>query len=199
MGKQGSLNYWSSSVIAVLIFLLFSVSVLFTGCGSSSSLKPARPDTNKGTVKSSAPTEALVYVDEAMLRKPYAIIGGTVENTSASKLEEVFVELELQRRSDGAKERRLVKVMPEVLKPGERGSYALKILSDEWSDSRIVALRSDATQTEIDFKTSPGHRRPPERLISPTPLIRVEKAQRPQRKSGEEEFINTPDNPVAVP
>jgi len=143
--------------------------------------------------------ETQVFVDEAMLRKPYAVIGGTVENISGSTLEGLSVELELQRRADGSRERREVSVEPEDLAPGGRGRYTLKILSDEWSDSRIVRLRSKARQAELVFKTQPGARRPPERIPEPKPVTRVVQGPRTKKKPGGEEFINTPDDPVAVP
>lgn len=196
--RRGFRDKWASSEVSISIFFLLVVSVFFIGCVSSPPSQTDISDISKGTDTPRTP-EALVYVDEAMLRKPYAIIGGTVENASDSRLQEIIVELELQRRSDGTKERRQVKVKPEDLAPGERGSYALRILSDEWSDSRIVALRSETSRKEIGFKTSPGNRRPAERLVAPTPSAKFEKAQRPKRRAGDEEFINTPDDPVSVP
>src|SRR5688500_1510149 len=46
--------------------------------------------------------EANIIVDEAMLAKPYAIIGGAVENIGSQKLDKLSVEIELRRRADGS-------------------------------------------------------------------------------------------------
>ncbi len=184
--------------LSVRLILAIMVSSFFFGCGSSHSSKSDKPATAKERPAFQSP-EALIYADEAMLRKPYAVIGGTVENVSGTRLKEVFVELELQRRSDGSKVRRSVSTNPPDLASGEKGSYSLKILSDEWSDSRIVSLRSNSRQSEIAYRTLPGARRPLERLPASTTVTRSVQTQRPKRKSGEDEFINTPDNPVNVP
>ncbi|MDQ3803531.1 MAG: hypothetical protein M3416_06835 [Acidobacteriota bacterium] len=133
-----------------------------------------------------------------MLRKPHAILGGTVQNVGGGRLENLTVELELRRRGDGGTELRAVPVEPAVLAPGEKGRYSLKVLSGEWSGSRLLRLRSGARAEDVAFKTSPGARRPPER-IPDSRTITVTKDSRPRPRSGGEEFINTPDTPVSVP
>ncbi|HWS56099.1 MAG TPA: hypothetical protein VN228_18305 [Pyrinomonadaceae bacterium] len=145
-----------------------------------------------------APSPAVhVLVDEAMLRKPHAVLGGTVQNVGGERLENLSVELELKRRADGATEIRSVPVAPAALGPGEKGRYSLKVLSGEWSSSRLLRLRAGGRE-ELAFKTSPGARRPPER-IPDSRTIPVTKDSRPRPRSGGEEFINTPDTPVSVP
>jgi hypothetical protein len=132
-----------------------------------------------------------------MLSKPYAIIGGTVRNNGLKKLEKLSVEIELRRREGGSVERREVSVEPGDLAPGEQGKYALKILSDEWSGSRIVALRSGAGRREVAFNSFPGAKRPPEKF----PQTKATAVNTPRQKSrpNGNEFINTPDNPIKVP
>ena len=169
---------------------------MFGGCSSSTSSSKVLDAAKEPPASSSL--EVLIYADEAMLRKPYAVIGGLVENVSGSRLEDVSLEMELERRSDGTKERRSVSISPKDLAPGERGAYSLKIRSEEWSDSRIVTLRSQKRQREIVFRTLPGARRPPERIPA-SPVNKPVEAPRAKKKSGNEEFINTPDNPIAVP
>lgn len=180
-----------------LIFLIISSS-LIAGCASAPSSQQKRVSVSQGTASPRNP-DVLIYADEAMLRKPYAIIGGKIENVSGTRLEEVAIELELQRRADGSKERRMVSLNPKSLAPGEKGAYSLKIVSDEWSDSRIVALRSRSTNDEISFRTLPGARRPPERLPAPSPITRVIESPGKKKSTGNDDFINTPDNPVSVP
>lgn len=179
------------------LILAVSVTSLFYGCAS-----PPSQMTNRGNAPTVAQTprhtEVVIYADDAMLRKPYAVIGGTVENTSGARLEEVSVELELQKRSDGSKERRSVKVNPKDLGPGERGSYSLKILSEEWSDSRIVSLQTQMGK-EVGFRTVQGARRPPERLPEKTTITETVQGPKTKKKSGNDEFINSPDDPVSVP
>jgi hypothetical protein len=148
------------------------------------------------TSKVSAPPEADVFVDEAMLAKPYAIIGGTVKNVGARRLEKLSVEIELRRREDGGVERREVPVEPADLGPGEQGKYVLKVLSDEWGSSRVVSLQSGAGAREVSFNSLPGAKRPPERF--PLKKAVADAPRRRPRPSGEE-FINTPDDPVRVP
>lgn len=142
--------------------------------------------------------EAHIFVDEAMLRRPHAVLGGTVENISGAPLANLSVELELRRRDDGGVELREVPVVPSQLAPGEKGRYRLEVRSEEWSGSRLLRLRSGTRAMDVAFKASPGARRPPERL----PVERVGDATRgaPARpRPNGEEFINTPDTATSVP
>ena len=183
-----------------LIHLLLMSALFVTACQSSSATrqvqKSAESKPKQTTVTVSRLPDVQIFVDEAILRKPYAILGGTLKNLSMDKLENLFVELELIRRTDGSAERREVKVEPGEIAPGDSGKYSIKVLSNEWSGSRIIRLQSTSESREIVFKTSPGARRPPEKI---TPVTRVVNEGRPRTTSKGEEFINSPDNPVAVP
>jgi hypothetical protein len=139
--------------------------------------------------------EANVYVDEAMLARPYAIIGGTVENVGAKRLEKLSVEIELRRRGDGGVERREVAVEPSVLDKGKQGRFRLKVLSGEWSGSRVVNLRSGARTQEVAYRTLPGAKRPPEKIENKTVVV-LPPARKKTDGGG---FINTPDTPYKVP
>jgi len=141
------------------------------------------------------PSAANIFVDDAMLAKPYAIIGGTVENVGGERLENLSVEIELRRRDDGSTERREVTVEPADLDPGKQGKYSLKVLSDEWSSSRVVSLRGGAARREVAFKSLPGAKRPPEKIGGNVVIVKTPS----RKKANGEEFINTPDNPVKVP
>ena len=120
----------------------------------------------------------------------------SIRNVGPEKLGKLSVEIELRKRDDGNLERREVAVEPSDLAPGEQGKYTLKVLSDEWSGSRLVTLRSGAGLREVAFNSLPGAKRPPEK----PPVTKVV-ADAPRQKSRPNggEFINTPDNPVKVP
>ena len=172
--------------------------LLFSGCQTRTTSNAGRsPVSTPEEVESKTPppSAANIFVDDAMLAKPYAIIGGTVENVGGERLENLSVEIELRRLDDGSTERREVTVEPADLDPGKQGKYSLKVLSDEWSSSRVVSLRGGAARKEVAFKTQPGAKRPPEKLGGNVVIVKTPG----RKKSNGEEFINTPDNPVKVP
>ncbi|MBV9925024.1 MAG: hypothetical protein JOZ96_08425 [Acidobacteria bacterium] len=139
--------------------------------------------------------QAHVFVDEAMLAKPYAVIGGTVQNVGKERLEKLSVQVELRRRADSGVETREVKVDPADLEPGAQGKFSLKVLSEEWSGSRVVGVKRGAGAEEVAFKSMPGAKRPPERMKDNIIIVKTPS----KKKSGGDDFINTPDNPYSVP
>ena len=150
------------------------------------SSQPAMSETRK-------PPIALVMVDDALLQGSKTIIGGTVRNTSAAKLEGLSIELELKRRKDGVAETQLVALQPAQLEPEQEGRYSLELKVQDYSSARLVALKAGPNLAALPFATAPGQRRPPERLESKT--ITVGKPSSSKRG----EFLNTPDNPARVP
>lgn len=174
--------------------------LLLPGCQSKPSAPPAADGAARAKASQTPETavaepEANVFVDEAMLAKPFAVIGGTVQNVGAQKLEKLSVEIELRRRADGSVERRQVAVEPSDLEPGKQGRYKLKVLSEDWSGSRVVSLRSGARAEEVAFKSLPGAKRPPEKIESKVVVVKPPT----QKKADGGEFINTPDTPYKVP
>ncbi|HWS88552.1 MAG TPA: hypothetical protein VN282_16380 [Pyrinomonadaceae bacterium] len=158
------------------------------------------PDAQKQKAGQATPTprqepRAHVFVDEAMLAKPYAIIGGAVQNVGKERLEKLSVEIELRRRADNGVETREIKVEPADLGPGQQGKFSLKVLSEEWSGSRVVGLKGGVGAEEIAFKSLPGAKRPPERLKDNVIIVKTPS----KKKSGGDDFINTPDTPYSVP
>jgi len=158
------------------------------------------PDPQKQKAAQATPTpkpepQAHVFVDEAMLAKPYAIIGGAVQNVGKERLEKLSVEIELRRRDDSGVETREIKVEPADLEPGQQGKFSLKVLSEEWSGSRVVGLKGGARAEEIAFRSLPGARRPPERMRDNVIIVKTPS----KKKSGGDDFINTPDTPYSVP
>ncbi|HJQ33220.1 MAG TPA: hypothetical protein VJ866_13620 [Pyrinomonadaceae bacterium] len=187
----------------LLTTLPLLAALLFSGCGQKKAEPATAADGSKKNAAASqtpqtaqAEPEANLYVDEAMLAKPYAIIGGTVENVGAGRLEQLSVEIELKRRADGAVERRAVAVEPAVLEKGKQGRFRLKVLSEEWSSSRVVSLRSGARTQEVAYKTLPGAKRPPEKFENKTVVL---PPARKKSGGGSGDFINTPDTPYKVP
>lgn len=136
--------------------------------------------------------QAQIAEDEAMLRGANAIIGGTVHNISTEKLHGLSIEIELMRRDGTANESRTLEVSPADLAPGETGRYSLSLPTRQWIGARVTTLQSSARDAAVAFKSTPGARRPPERV----PQGRLTKAPRTTTRG--EEFINTPDNPTTI-
>ncbi len=160
------------------------------------------PDAAQQKAAQATPTpkpepQAHVFVDEAMLARPYAVIGGAVQNVGKEKLEKLSVEIELRRRADSGVETREIKVEPADLEPGQQGKFSLKVLSEEWSGSRVVGLKSGVRAEEVAFRSLPGAKRPPEKVKDE--VIVVKTPGTGKKKSGGDDFINTPDNPYSVP
>lgn len=135
------------------------------------------------------------FIDEAMIKGSQALIGGTLHNISTERLSDLRVEIELKRRKDGSSEIRTLPVEPNSLAPDGQGRYSLTISSKEYRESRLLHIKSGASAEMVAFKNAPGAQRPPERpqtgktiVIKPSP-----------KKGNGEEFINTPDSPIAVP
>lgn len=144
-----------------------------------------------GSVARQSP-RALVVVDEALLQGARTIIGGTVRNTSAERLEGVSVEIELKRRKDGLAETQLLVLEPAQLEPQQEGRYSLQLKAQDYSSVRLVSLKAGPSLAAVPYTTAPGQKRPLERLESKTITI-----GKPSSKPGE--FLNSPDKPARVP
>jgi hypothetical protein len=131
-------------------------------------------------------------VDEALLQGNKTILGGTVRNTSAEKLESLSVELELKHRTDGVAERQLVALEPSQLEPEQEGRYSLQLKAQDYGSARLVALKGGRNLEPLPFATAQGQKRPPERLESKTVTVGKPATKR-------DGFLNTPDNPARVP
>jgi hypothetical protein len=143
--------------------------------------------------KAVAPPVAQVFQDEVRLSGGQAVVGGTVRNISAEKLEGLSVEIELKSRAGDSKEVRQVAVEPRDLPPGQDGKYSLQIAPRAWGGVSVARLLSEARGGEIPFKPEAGARRPAEGR--PAPKVVVE--PRPRQKG--DDFINTPDTPIRIP
>lgn len=146
--------------------------------------------------KTAGPPLLQIYQDDAMLKGGKATISGTVVNISTETLKDIAVELELRRRSNAATEIRSVPLTPNELTPDGQGRYVLTVLTREFSNTRLVRIKSSSHPTDIAFKTAPGAQRPPELPPQTNRTIIVPK---PTPRKGEEEFINSPDDPARVP
>ena len=188
----------SGSNRKALTFQIILSCLLLSACQRSAETpRTAEAKSDKPTTAAVAQApDVEIYVDEAMLKKPHAILGGTLKNVGTERLENLSLEIELTRRSDGSAERREISVEPREIAPGGSGKYSLKVLSDEWSGSRIIRLQTGPGLREVAFKTLPGARRPPEKNATVT---RVVQDSRPRSTSKGEEFINTPDTATSVP
>ena len=177
----------SALTLTLLPFLILS------GCQKAPDAAPQKAAQPTPTPKPEP--QAHVFVNEALLAKPYAVIGGMVQNVGKERLEKLSVQVELRRRADAGVETREVKVEPSDLEPGAQGKYSLKVLSEEWSGSRVVGLRSGAGAAEVAFRSMPGAKRPPERMKDNVTIVKTPAKKKP----GGDDFINTPDNPYSVP
>jgi hypothetical protein len=140
------------------------------------------------------PAQAQVFQDEVRLKgSDAAIVGGTVRNISSAPLDNLYVEVELKKRSAQTVETKPVEISPGSLRPGEEGKYSLQISPGEWSGAQVVRLRGGATKAEIPFKPEVGAKRPAER----PPAAKVVVEQRPRRKG--DDYLNTPDTPIRIP
>lgn len=173
--------------------LTLTLSLTLSGCQTAHDAQTQKAAVATPTPKPSP--EANVFVDEAMLARPYAIIGGSVQNLGKDKLAELSVEVELRRRDNSGVERRELKVEPSDLEPGQQGKFSLKVLSQEWSGSRVVGLKSGARTEGIAFRSLPGAKRPPEKIKNDVVIVNTPG----KKKSGNDDFINTPDTPYSVP
>lgn len=194
------MNQRSGSIRKAFTFQLVLCCLFLTACQRSAETGQSREKGGAKSEKASAavaqPAGVEIYVDEALLKKPHAVLGGTVKNVGTERLENLSLEIELTKRSDGSAERREISVEPREIAPGGSGKYSLKVLSEEWSGSRLVRLRGAPGERELAFKTLPGARRPQEKI---TPVTRVIQESRPRTPSKGEEFINTPDTATSVP
>jgi hypothetical protein len=155
----------------------------------------ARQAEAQPATKTNGPALLQVYEDDAMLKGAQALIGGTVVNISPETLPDITVELELRRRSGGATETRSLTLAPKDLTPEQRGRYQLSVLARDYSNVRLVRILSKGRATDLPFKAAQGAQRPPERPPQSKTVI----VAKPSPRKGEEEFINTPDNPSRVP
>src|SRR5215211_6025855 len=159
--------------------------LILSGCQKP--LEAPREKAARATPTPKPEPQAHVFLDEAMLAKPYAIIGGAVQNVGQEKLEELSVEIELRRRADSGVETREVKVEPADLEPGQQGKFSLKVLSEEWSGSRVIGLKSGARAEEVAFRSLPGAKRPPERMKDNVIIVKTPSTK---KKPGGDDFIN---------
>ncbi|MFN2530150.1 MAG: hypothetical protein ABR555_02515 [Pyrinomonadaceae bacterium] len=137
------------------------------------------------------PPMANVAMDDPLLEKGMTVIGGTVTNISQQDLKSLTLSVELRRRKDGGIEETSIPVEPANLKPQQHAVYSLRVPAQNYGSIRLVGLTVNPSATLIAYSSSPGKKRPPERL-QPNVVI-----TKPGSRGGE--FINTPDNPVRVP
>jgi hypothetical protein len=138
--------------------------------------------------------ELQIYMDDAMPHGTQRMIGGTVENISSRPLTSLIVEIQLTRRKESSTETRSIPLQPPNLAPAEQGKYSLAVLAQDYSAVKLLRVRSADGGGDVPFKTAPGAKRPPERV--PTPTIIVKRPS--SRRSGGEEFLNGPDDPGRV-
>lgn len=143
--------------------------------------------------KKNPPVEAQIFENEARLQGGDAIIGGVVRNISNARMDDLSVEVQLIPRTGETLKLQQLKLEPSGLNPGEEGRYSLTVPSRQWSATRLVRLVSGARGGEIAFRSQVGERRPLEQPAQGGRVVIV-----PERKGKRDEFLNTPDNPIAI-
>ena len=181
---------FAALVITALVFAGYAL-VRKRHAQESGSLALSSPSTPAAEPRK--PPVALVLVDDALLQGSKTIIGGTVKNTSAEKLEGISVEVELKRRKDGITETQLLALEPAQLEPQQEGHYSLELKAQEYGSARLVGLKGGAKLASLPYATGQGQKRPVERYEPRN--VKIEK--RPASKPGG--FLNSPDNPARVP
>jgi hypothetical protein len=146
------------------------------------------------TVPPKGPPKAQILVDDAIREGDQTVVAGTIKNISNENLIELSVELELIKRKGGPTEKTLVSVKPAELAPQADGHYSLLIRSDDYASVKLVALRSSLSASSLAYSTGPGKKRPSEKVEPKTIIVK-----RPSSSSGNNGFLNTPDNPSRVP
>jgi hypothetical protein len=138
------------------------------------------------------PARVHVVVDDPTLKRGETTIAGVVKNISKDELSLLAVELELRRRKDSELERRTIPLEPATLAPDQEGRYSIKLPAQQYGGVRLIGVKEGAAATLVAYTSSPGQRRPLEKLEPKTIIV-----QRPASRG--EEFLNTPDNPGRVP
>ncbi|HSE33985.1 MAG TPA: hypothetical protein VLA93_20600 [Pyrinomonadaceae bacterium] len=136
------------------------------------------------------PPVAQVSMDEPLLQKGTTTFGGTIKNISNRQLTGLSVSLDLIRRKDGQVEQRTVAVEPSDLQPSAEATYSVKLSATEYGSIRFMGVKADPDSSLIAYSSSPGKKRPPERIEPRTIIV---------KKGKPGEFINSPDNPARVP
>jgi len=183
-------------LIAVVLALCATAALLF-GYGYmrkrhserviSNSVAPVTPDTGpKG------PAVAHILIDDPMLDKGVTTIGGVVKNISKRELSGLSIAMELRRRKDGGTEQASVPVEPSRLHPEQQGAYTLKLPAQTYGSIRMIGLKAGPEAKLIAYSSSPGKKRPPEKLEPKTIIVG-------KRTVKDGEFINTFENPTRVP
>jgi len=146
-----------------------------------------------GEAEPKGPPQALIIIDDAMMRSGKTVLGGTVKNITTQKLGPLSIELELKRRKDGGIDKKLVALQPSELEPQQEAQYSLELPTQEYGSARVSALKAAGVSQPLPYTTAQGRKRPLERTESKT--ITVDK--RPPGKR--DEFLNSPDNPARIP
>jgi hypothetical protein len=134
-----------------------------------------------------------VFVDDSIVDKGKALLGGTIHNISNEPVRGIAVELQLRRRVGGGVETRVVVPESTELAPDARTRYSLELPSQDYISSTFLRVVAGENRAALPFKALPGAARPP----MDVPASKTVTVSRPTSKR--DEFINTPNNPGKVP
>jgi len=146
----------------------------------------------QGPAEPKGPPKVQIFVDEAMSKGDQTLVGGTVKNISNESLSSLAVDLELIRRKGATTEKALVQVQPSQLAPQEEGHYSLSLRSTDYGSVKLLGLKEGPTSSSVVYISALGQKRPAEKIEAKTIIVK-----RPS--TGNNGFLNTPDNPSRVP
>lgn len=134
-----------------------------------------------------------VFVDDSLVDKGKALLGGTIHNISNEPVRGLAVELQLRRRVGGGVETRIVVPESTELAPDASTRYSVELPSQDYISSTFSRVVAGENRAALPFKALPGAARPP----MDVPASKTITVSRPTTKR--DEFINTPNNPGKVP
>ncbi len=136
-----------------------------------------------------------VFVDEPIVNGGRTVLGGTVHNISNDNLQNLAVELQLRRRMGSGVDLRVVTPESSDLAPDARTRYSVEVATADYMASTFARVVGGGDRAAIPFKVKPGNEAPA--LESPgSKTVVVGDKPRPK---GNDEFLNTPNNPGRVP
>ncbi len=147
-------------------------------------------------VPTQPPAQVTIYENEPTLKGSIAVLSGTILNKSGQEIADLSVELQLIPRQKETPSTRFVSVKPGILPPLATGDYRLEVSSRAYSGARVLRLVTTGQQQEmvaVAFAIETGTRRRKE----PPPGASSSPAGR-KRPSDNDNFLNSPDNPVGL-
>jgi hypothetical protein len=115
-----------------------------------------RGDDTQEAIRAAMKTKVQVIILQTQVNKNIVTARYAVDNISDEPIENLSVEVQLQRRADAPPEIRTVSVTPNLLPPGQRGTFEFEY--DGKRDSGFTGYKVNrmfSNDTEVKFRTPP--------------------------------------------